>query len=296
MSSEHPNATDAVTSSCTSPAVPSLLLAAGQFAVRESWSANLGQARALVDRAEAAGADLLVLPEGVLARFPKHEQHRAVAAAQPLDGAFVGGLRAATAGKHVVVVAGVYEESGRGLPYNTLVVVRAGQVIARYRKLHLYDAFDGGESARMLAADEIPPVLRLGGFGISMLTCYDVRFPELSRLLALRGADILAVPAAWADGPGKADQWELAVRARALDNTVSVVASGECGPTCVGRSMIVDPLGSVLASTGHDPGLILARISHRQIDHARASLPVLRHWRFDVLATPRPSDAGPRHV
>ncbi|OPG09466.1 nitrilase-related carbon-nitrogen hydrolase [Microbispora sp. GKU 823] len=131
-------------------------------------------------------------------------------------------------------MAGTHEASDEDRPYNTLVVLRDGHLITHYRKLHLYDAFGGGESRRVRAADAVPETFEVNGFHIGLMTCYDVRFPELARLLAVRGADVIALPAAWANGPGKRAHWETLVRARALDNTVAAVGSGECGDGCVG--------------------------------------------------------------
>jgi predicted amidohydrolase len=169
--------------------------------------------------------------------------------------------------------------------------VRGGEIVHLYRKTHLYDAFAARESDNILAADEVPPLLDVNGFKIGFMTCYDVRFPELARLVAVQGADAIVLPAAWAKGPSKEFHWSTLVSARALDNTVYLIASGEAGETCIGRSMIVDPHGVPIAQALDGAETITATISHSRLMEARTSLPVLANRRFDVNPAPR-SPAG----
>lgn len=264
-------------------------VAAGQFAASVDWRDNLAASTRLIEQSESTGHDLLVLPEGVLARFTD-DFARIRDAAQPLDGPFVSGLLDATRGRHVTVVVGVHETSGTSRPYNTLVVLRDGSIVGTYRKLHLYDAFTGNESDHVTAAEDVPALIDVGGWRIGLMTCYDLRFPELPRLLTLAGAEALVLPAAWVRGPMKEHHWRTLVTARALDNTVYVVASGECGTRNIGQSMIVDPMGTPLAQASDQPGLISSTISAARLDAVRRSLPVLAHRRFDVDPRPRRSD------
>ena len=266
-------------------------VAVGQFAASEDWAENLATCTGYVRRAERAGADLLVLPEGVLARFTD-DFTRLRTAAQPLDGPFVTGLVAATAGTGVTVVAGVHEPSPDGRAYNTLVVAADGRIGTVYRKLHLYDAFGSQESANVVPADNAPVTFACGGLTVGLMTCYDVRFPELARLLATAGADVLVLPAAWVRGPLKERHWELMLAARAVENTVYVVGAGECGPRNIGHSMVVDPLGVVGTRLAEEPGLLLAELTAERIADARRRLPVLANRRFDVDPTPRPVNEG----
>ena len=254
---------------------------AAQFAASEDWQENLRSAETQIRQAEAEGTDLLVLPEGVLARFIG-ERERIREHAQPLDGPFVSGLAAATRGLTVTVVAGIHERSQTSKPFNTLVVLRRGEVLTTYRKLHLYDAFAMRESDNVTAADELPELFDVGGFTVGLMTCYDVRFPEVARLLAVGGADILVLPAAWVRGPLKEHHWRTLVIARALENTVYVVASGECGEKNIGQSLIVDPLGVPVAQAGEAPANITATLSAERLAAAREQLPVLANRRFDV--------------
>jgi predicted amidohydrolase len=263
-----------------------LKVAAAQFAVSNEWQENLEQILPLIERAENDGVDLLVLPEGVLARF-MGEKERIRDAAQPLDGPFVTAIRAATVGLTVTTILGIHETSGTPRPYNTLVAVRDGEIVHLYRKMHLYDAFAARESDNILPDDVVPELLDVNGFQIGLMTCYDVRFPELARLLAVRGADAIVLPAAWAKGPSKEFHWSTLVSARALDNTVYMIASGESGATCIGLSMIVDPLGIPLVQALAGPEMITATITKKRLADARSQLPVLENRRFDVDPTPR---------
>lgn len=255
--------------------------AVGQFTASPDWKENLLACLDLTAQAERGGADLLVLPEGVLARFTE-DRHRIREVAQPLDGPFVSGLREATAGGRATVVAGIHEPSGDGRVFNTLVALRDGELVARYRKIHLYDAFGDQESAHVRPADEPPVVIDVAGTQVGLMTCYDVRFPELARLLVDAGAEVLALPAAWVRGPAKERHWEVMLAARALENTCWVAASGECGPRNIGNSMIIDPLGTVRARLSHSPGLAWAETDPETTLAARRTLPVLANRRFAV--------------
>ncbi|MFC7405794.1 deaminated glutathione amidase [Georgenia alba] len=265
----------------------SLTARAAQFAASTDWSQNAVAVEREIDLAEHDGVDLLVLPEGVLARFTDQKE-RIREYAQPLDGPFVTRVLQATRGTTVTVVLGVHETSDTDKPYNTLLAVRDGELVARYRKIHLYDAFAARESDNITAADVVPPLVDVAGFRVGLMTCYDVRFPELARLLALAGADVLVLPAAWVRGPLKEHHWSTLVTARALENTTYVVASGECGEANIGRSLVLDPLGVAVAQAGEGPDRITALLSRERLTDARTRLPVLENHRFDVSPTPRP--------
>lgn len=105
---------------------------------------------------------------------------------------------------------------------------------------------------------QIPPVIEVAGLRVGLMTCYDLRFPELALSLALNGAQLLVLPAAWVKGPQKEHHWATLLAARALDTTCYIVAAGECGTRNIGLSRIVDPLGTTLAGAGSEPQLIFA--------------------------------------
>lgn len=264
-----------------------LTVAVGQFAVVDTWQDNAAQVEDMIEQASAKNVDLLVLPEGVMARFmDRKEQIRD--AAQAVDGPFVSRIREFSTPHELTVIFGIHEASDEPRPYNTLIALRAGEILAVYRKLHLYDAFAQVESDNVRPGDELPPLIDVGGFQIGLMTCYDIRFPEMARLLALEGADALAIPAAWAKGFGKERQWSTLVSARALDNTVYVLASGEAGSTCIGTSIIANPLGQPLTTSAYDTELAVTTLSRRKLTTIRQDLPVLEHLRFTTDKTSTP--------
>jgi deaminated glutathione amidase len=201
-------------------------------------------------------------------------------AAQPLDGPFVSRLRAATRECPTILMMTVHVPAGTGKVHNTFVALRDGAIIAEYRKLHLYDAFAGRESTNVEAGDAVPPLVEVAGFKLGLMTCYDVRFPELARRLAADGADVLVLPAAWVKGPMKERHWEILTTARALENTCWLIAVGECGERNIGQSLVIDPLGVAVARAGEAPTLLFAEIDGERLAYARRILPALANRRF----------------
>lgn len=213
-------------------------------------AANRELAVAAVEAAAADGAALVVLPEYTAAFDPRGVPPEL---AEPLDGPFVTALRAATARTGVTAVAGTCVPGERpDRAQNAVVVVAGGELVGDYRKVHLYDAFGHRESDRLEAgATDVPPVVvPLDGLHGGVMTCYDLRFPEAARRLVDAGADVLLVPAAWAWGEHKADHWLTLLRARAIENTAYVVAAAQQGYGVTGASLVVDPVGVVLAEAG----------------------------------------------
>lgn len=258
-----------------------LKVAMGQFAVKREWPENLAICLDFFKRAIDAKADLLVLPEGILARDIA-DPDLVRRAAQPLDGPFINGLLEASRGSSLTLMMTVHVPAGEGSGkvWNTFIALRDGEIIAEYRKLHLYDAFSMQESKNVVPGSEVPPLVDVAGMKVGMMTCYDLRFPELSRRLVLDGADVLALPAAWVKGPLKEAHWEVLATARALENTCYMVAVGECGERNIGQSLVVDPLGVAIARGNEGAGLIFAELEAERIAHARKVLPVLANRCF----------------
>jgi deaminated glutathione amidase len=154
-----------------------------------------------------------------------------------------------------------------------------GDLLATYRKAHLYDSFGYRESDRLLSGEAAPVVFGLAGHRIGLLTCYDLRFPEHARALVDAGAQTLVVPAAWVRGPLKEEHWETLVRARAIENTVYMAAAAQCGKAYCGRSMLVDPMGIALAAIGETEGVVRGEIDIERVAAARERNPALQHRR-----------------
>jgi predicted amidohydrolase len=177
------------------------------------------------------------------------------------------------------VVAGMFESGADPeRPWNTLLV--RGAASTEYRKIHLYDSFGYRESDRLTAGPLEPVVVEVGGFAVGLMTCYDLRFPELARALVDRGAELLVVPAAWVAGPRKVEHWRTLVRARAIENTVFVAAVGQPGPRYSGHSLVVDPLGDVLAEAGDGAELVTATLDRAALAAARRTNPSLANRRL----------------
>ena len=256
-----------------------LKVALGQFAVCPTWEENAQTSLGLMARAQANGADLLVLPEGILARDIT-DPDIVKRTAQPLDGPFVSRLLDSSRDSQMTTMMCVHSPASDDRIWNTLIAIRDGQLIAQYRKLHLYDAFSVKESQNVMPGSEVPPLVEVAGLKVGLMTCYDLRFPELARRLVVDGAEVLVLPAAWVRGPLKEMHWKVLVTARALENTAYMVATGECGARNIGHSMVVDPLGVVIASAGEAPTLLFAELDPARLAHARKELPVLQNRRF----------------
>lgn len=257
-----------------------LKVALGQFVVSRSWQDNLATTITLMQQAEAANAHLLVLPEGILARDINDPDLNSKQA-QPLDGPFVNSLLNISQTMLLTTIMTIHTPALEGLTYNTLIAIHQGKIVAKYRKLHLYDAFTDKESAKVIAGDQIPPLLDIAGTKIGLMICYDLRFPELARRLVIDGADVLVLPAAWVRGPLKESHWELLLRTRALENTAYMIGVSECGVRNIGCSMVVDPLGVVVTQATEQPSLIFAEVDKKRIAYARNILPVLKNTRFN---------------
>ncbi|MEV6347462.1 carbon-nitrogen hydrolase family protein [Actinoplanes sp. NPDC051851] len=266
------------------PGNPSLLTAVAQMAPTTDAAANRAVIAGLVAEAGTAGARLVVLPEEAMltAGEVKGEPVADVVAREwPL---FVTRLSELAVEHRTWLIAGGYEPSGQERPYNTLVVLNPrGEVVTTYRKVHLYDAFSYRESDYVVPGADLPPVVMVEGVAIGLINCYDLRFPELARDLVDRGADVLSVSAAWVAGPAKEDHWTTLVRARAIENTCWVLASGTSSPECIGHSLAVDPLGVVRAGLGPvRTGLALVQISLDRTAEVREALPALANRRLRV--------------
>lgn len=245
---------------------------------------NIATAGSLARQAAAGGAGLLVLPEMFMARPTADNPPAKVVAAD--GGRFWGALGQIAAENGVFVVAGGWEGSASpGRAFNTLLTFSPqGQVLAAYRKLHLFDALSVRESDILVPGAALPPVIDLGGIRVGFAICYDLRFPELFRYLAAQGAQLVIVSAAWYQGAMKEDHWLTLLRARAIENTCYVAGCNLVGPAFCGRSTLFDPFGVPVAGAGEEPALVFGRVSAARVAAVRQKLPALEHRRRDLLA------------
>lgn len=253
-----------------------------QFAPTASRADNRERIAELTADAAARGAKLVVFPE-YASYFVDPMDESLSTNAEELDGEFVATLTALAAEYAVVIVAGLAERAEGHRVRNTVVAVRGDGILAVYRKQHLYDAFGQTES------DWIEPgavgeaaTFELGGLRFGLMTCYDLRFPEVARTLVDADADVLVVPAEWVRGPLKEHHWTTLLAARAIENTVYVVAADHPTPIGVGHSQIVDPEGVVLAGVGTAPGIAVAVVERSSLARVRKTNPSLRVRRYAV--------------
>ncbi|MFF7331456.1 carbon-nitrogen hydrolase family protein [Streptomyces sp. NPDC090306] len=249
---------------------------------------NLELVREQTRRAAAGGARLVVFPEATMARFgiPLGP------VAEPLDGPWAQAVRAVAAECGIVVVAGMFTPAPDGRVTNTLLATGPG-VEAAYDKIHLFDAFGFAESDTVAPGAEVVTV-DVDGVRTGLATCYDVRFPELFRAHADAGAVLSILPASWGAGPGKREQWELLVRARALDATLWIAAVDQAdpeasggtrsgrAPTGIGYSLVAGPDGTVRDVAGPGPELRFVDVDPAEAGSVRANIPVLANRRLPL--------------
>jgi predicted amidohydrolase len=264
------------------------LAAAIQMTSTSDAEKNLATAERLVSDAAERGARLIGLPENFAYLRSEGE---AIPAAQALDGVWAERMAGLARRHAITLLLGSFPEAipGDSRVYNTCVVLGPdGQRIAHYRKMHLFDIdLPGMESLKESKAvapgtEIVVAQTEFGPLGLSI--CYDVRFPELYRELARRGARTLAVPSAFTERTGK-DHWELLLRARAVENLAYVVAPAQVGTHAKGRAsyghaMIVDPWGAVLAQVADGEGIAMAELDFERQDRLRRELPALAHRRL----------------
>ncbi len=249
-------------------------------------SDNLALVRDAVARAAAGGASVTVFPEATMACFGTSLSPLA----EPVDGPWATAVAAIAAEYGVLVVAGMFTPAADGRVFNTLLATGKGQHLG-YDKIHLFDAFGFAESKTVAPGSDLA-LVSVDDVTLGLATCYDVRFPELFTRLADRGATVMLMGASWGAGPGKRAQWELLVRARALDSTSWLVACGQAdpaasgieahpkAPTGIGYSTVASPSGAVVAQLGAGPDVLVVELDVAEVDKTRESIPVLANRRL----------------
>jgi predicted amidohydrolase len=267
-----------------------------QMTSRADKAANLEAAERLVAQAASTGADVVVLPEkwnGIGDAAVAH------AIAEPLEGGDSVAAMSAWARAHGITLVGgsiTERREGREKLSNTSVVFDTeGEVVAVYRKIHLFDVEVGGvvyHESETEEPGEEPVVAEIEDWKIGLSVCYDVRFPELYRILALEGAELVTVPAHFTTPTGK-DHWHVLLRARAIENQLYVVAAAQIGETLpgkpsYGRSLIADPWGIVIAQAPDEQTVIAAELDRARLQEIRTKLPSLANRRAHAYRWPTP--------
>lgn len=260
-------------------------LAVAQIISGADTAQNLELIRDYATQAKTAGAELVVFPEATMRAFG----HSLTDIAEPLAGPWASSVRGIATELDIAIVAGMFSPGQDGKVRNTLLVTGPG-VETSYDKVHLFDAFGFTESTTV-DAGTAPVTFEYNGTVFGLATCYDVRFPALFTANARAGAQVTIVCASWGAGEGKAEQWDLLVRARALDSTSFIVACGQgdpatigagpagSAPTGIGHSAVVSPLGVTLATLDGAPGLAVVDLDPADVAAVREKLPVLANAR-----------------
>ncbi len=269
-------------------------IACVQMTSQADKAANLETAERLVAQAAATGADIVLLPEKWNGIGDAAYYH---SSAEPLDGGESVAAMSEWARRHGITLVGgsiVELREGREKRSNTSIVFDPqGEVVAVYRKIHLFDVEVGGAVYRESESEEPGDeavVADAEDWKLGLSVCYDVRFPELYRILALEGAQLVTVPAHFTTPTGK-DHWHVLLRARAIENQLYVAAAAQTGETlprkpAYGRSLIVDPWGIVLAQAPDEQTVISAELDRAHLKSIRAKLPSLANRQANAYRWP----------
>ncbi|MGD9672637.1 MAG: carbon-nitrogen hydrolase family protein [Candidatus Nitrosocosmicus sp.] len=245
-------------------------------------------------------AKIICFPEFQMSFSPSSQSSEELfSLSESKHGNFVSQLKKSARDNNIFIVGSIYEranskqtkkiQSQRNFDkdsyrvFDTVVLINnKGRLVSQYRKLHLYDALGFRESNKLLAGNKLfsPVASPLGKIGT--LVCYDLRFPELSRMLALKGSGILIAPSGWVQGTMKEDHWVIMCKARAIENGVYLIAPNQIGNIFCGRSLIVDPFGIVVTDMGNKEGFDIVDLDLDRIDVVRKTLPLLKNRRKDM--------------
>lgn len=265
------------------------LVAIVQMESSENKEENLKVSVNFIKEAARKKASLICFPEFQMAFSPTKQSSRQLVneVAEYVNGGnFISTLCKAAKLNKINIISTVYEKSRNKIDsrvYDTAVLINNKGIISSiYRKLHLYDALGFKESNKMIPGNVIEKPISTSVGNIGLMICYDIRFPEMSRILTVNGADILVAPSAWIHGIMKEEHWQTMVKARAIENGSYLIAPDQVGNIFSGRSMAIDPFGAVLLDMGDREGMEVIEIDKSRIKEVRESLPLLKNRRLDV--------------
>lgn len=265
------------------------IVALVQMRSSENKEENLKASVDFISRAADRKASLICFPEFQMAFSPLKQSPKDLAnnVAEYIDGGnFVSTLCRSAKRNKIGVIATVYERNknkNEFKVYDTAVIINSkGQITSVYRKLHLYNALGFRESDKLIQGNVIEKPVSTSVGNIGLMICYDIRFPEMSRILTVNGADILVVPSAWVYGIMKEDHWRTMIMARAIENGSYIIAPDQVGNIFSGRSMVADPFGTVLLDMGDKQGMDVVEIDKSRVMKVRESLPLLKNRRLDI--------------
>lgn len=255
-------------------------------------SENLKLSVDYIRQAAKKKVELVCFPEFQMAYSPLEQTAKELStiAENAINGNFITTLRKEAKRHRIKIITTIYENIDTKREKKTdyrvsdtaIMISEKGDVMSIYRKLHLYDALGFKESAKLVGGDKIERPVKVGIGKIGLEICYDIRFPEMSRILTLDGADILAIPSGWVQGIMKEEHWQIMLKARAIENGCYVIAPDQVGNIFSGRSMVIDPFGITLLDMGNKEGVEVVEIARDRVESVRKSLPLLKNRRTDV--------------
>ena len=259
-----------------------------QFKATTNKTSNLKKIISYISKAASKNATLCAFPEFMMFYTNSSQTPKQLATlAETIKGNFVTAITKAAKENHIQVVGSFYEKSRKkDRVYDTCFLINEhGKIASTYRKIHLYDALGFRESDKIVSGSMIAKPVSTSIGKVGMMICYDLRFPEMSRSLALAGSDILIVPSAWVKGNMKEEHWVIINKARAIENGCYVIAPDHVGNIYCGRSLVVDPYGKILLDMKKKQGIGFVTIDPNKIKQTRKVLPLLKNRRTDVYST-----------
>jgi predicted amidohydrolase len=259
-----------------------------QFKALTSKENNLKKIVSYISKASSKNAVLCAFPEFMMFYTNSSQTPKQLAdLAETINGNFITTIAKAAKIYQIQVIGSFYEKSRKkNRVYDTAFVInKSGKVISTYRKIHLYDALGFKESDKMISGSKITKPVKTSVGKIGMMICYDLRFPEMARSLAVSGSEILVVPSAWVKGNMKEEHWITINKTRAIENGCYVIAPDQVGNIYCGRSLVIDPYGKILLDMKKKNGIGYVNIDLNKVKQTRKILPLLKNRRTDVYPT-----------
>ena len=259
-----------------------------QFKASINKEENLKKIISYISKASSKNATLCAFPEFMMLYTKSSQTAKELTSlSETINGNFILTIAKAAKENHIQVIGSFYERSKKNnRVYDTSFVINhLGKVISTYRKIHLYDALGFKESDKLIPGSKISKPVSTSLGKIGMMICYDLRFPEMSRALALAGSEVLIAPSAWVKGPMKEEHWITINKTRAIENGCYVIAPDQVGNIYCGRSLVVDPYGKVLLDMKKKQGISFVGIDLKKVKETRKVLPLLKNRRTDTYST-----------
>ena len=259
-----------------------------QFKSSTNKDKNLKKIISYISTAADNKATLCAFPEFLMFYTDSKQTPKQLAdLSETINGEFVSSIAKTAKENDIQVVGSFYEKSRKkDHVYDTSFIIdKSGKIVSTYRKIHLYDALGFRESDKMISGSKMAKPVKTSIGKMGMMICYDLRFPEMSRSLTLAGSEVLVAPSAWVKGNMKEEHWLAINKTRAIENGCFVIAPDQVGNIYCGRSIVVDPFGSVLIDLKHKQTIGFAEIDLKKVKQIRKVLPLLKNRRPDVYSS-----------